>query len=1189
MNREKIWSYYGEVAKEFGEKPVKPVTDEAEKPRQNKEKEGNVVSRREGFSLQFFYENALENLTLQAPLLRVFLGDENAIDEGQWNRGLCSEDEISKWLSAGKKPYKNQIEAIRYAVSRPITLIQGPPGTGKTEMILNLLSVIHGKYPGKTVAVVSANNEAIRNITSKIEEDKAFSNLSKVYAQWGNNKRLKQWQADHSEYKRYFLEKKRDNGGPVYRFKPQLLKKIPLFSCTIHSLRKLFVREELFKQDKYEGDELFDYVIVDECSQVSTLLGLVAMASAKEHLILIGDNEQLTPVIKEDGLKAIEKEYSDEDVPARYRVNEENTFLSVCEDIFRGKASNIILNEHYRCHPAIIGFCNQYVYDGQLVVKTVNDGRFPIRVLWYEGEYSEYIYNEKEDKEDKVKKTLQNMRQIEIFLREEWMLLRNRIAKDMDTSICVISPYRGQLEKLEELLKIEIEREKNEEIKNLISSDLRMEDEKEGVEDKISCLTIHKSQGKGFDIVCFLSVCDYDSRSGGSWPQQRRMINVAVSRPKKEFHLITCNRWLPEEMQKNEVGYVISHARKTEDYYLIKLLDYTRQNFQDRNLQDGDFGFHRSTITSLFDQVPFYRKNEGEKLPAEKKDVRAASAPEKCMRDFLVKNFSEEYAIYREVPLGELYPPDECRDSELREYIKNDSKIDFLICKDKKALLAIEVDGGQHRSGEEERERHDNLKNRCFELMEKELVFQRISTDGSGCWKGTYDKDGINILSKEGEVQKMKENINKAEELSEHREYKNENGNASDCKEADAEDLLKYYKEFLVKKCMPGLQECLKNNTFPEKKDFSSEKKREYSMNEADDNLYFCQYGIAYAFEYAMLCEIMLEIHRRMNKKNIFGVYSFGCGGYIDAWALAYARAKLKRQKELLILYQGIDLKRWGKAVFGDIIDETWPTIDSNNVKCLDKLHIVYENTERNISKFIFSKPLWDEKNGIQAFVPVDQEGNEVDKMRYNVLMFPKILNDLDEKEINDFVDRLRSFKYSLDDYYLCVSHSPFDLEHGGKGAKAVRKIVEMFQEKGFEHQDNLQEMLGDENLLGKYKILDDNNEDISAYLYYVVGREKTCSVDGKTHALFKKDKNNNNDNEGKGKKQTYIVDPGYICAGEPWYDIIDEGAGFRCEEVHRFLMEANNMDKNKKRKCQQMINANIVFQIIKFTKKGKK
>lgn len=1104
MDKEKVWKYYGEVAEKLGE-------DRDKYGEIKKDENGKNVQA--GFSLKFFYDN--ENLDSRATLLKAFLGDENAISAEQWDVPFLSEDKISQWLSTDKKPYQNQIEAIRYAVSKPLTLIQGPPGTGKTEMILNLLSVIHGKYPDKTVAVVSANNEAINNITEKIEEDAAFSNIKEAYTQWGSNKILYQWQNDHEDYKEYFYQKERDKGDPICRFDPQLLTKIPLFSCTIHSLRKIFVSGELFRKGIFESNEQFDYVIVDECSQVSTLLGLVAMGSARKHLVLIGDNEQLAPVIDEKKLGEIEKRYSEQDVPKDCRVTENNTFLKVCEKIFEGKAQSVMLNEHYRCHRAIIGFCNEYVYDGKLIVQTKGDGHFPIRVLWYEGEYSEYLY-QKNKQGDKDKKSLRNMRQIEIFLREEWPLLRGCLEDDPNTSICVISPYRGQLEVLEKLLRSEIKHEKNRELKALIKGDLGLESEKEEPEEKIPCLTIHKSQGKGFDIVCFLSVCDYDSPAHEPWAQGRRMINVVVSRAKKEFHLITCNQWLPEEFQEKEIGYLLRHPEKKADYYLLQLIDYTYKNMKNRNLQDSDFGFHRSSITSLFDRVPLYRKNEPKTSFIQKKRMQTSSAPEKCMRQFLEKNFSGEYKIYREVLLGEIYPPDECNDDELKEYIKNGSRIDFLICKDKNALLAIEVDGEQHRTGKEEKERRDELKNRCFDLMEKQMAFLRINTDGSGRWEGTYDKDGIKILTKESEVKKMSEYLNEAEKMSEHKEFTNENGNAFMVSEADKDDLLKYYKYFLENVCLKGLKSYYKKyKELPALSYKDQDTIDDIAYNDkATNELYFCKYGIAYAFEYAILYEIMLKSYEGKQ----FGVYSLGCGGYIDAWSLAYARAKLKVQglcNGFKLYYEGLDACQWERMVFGE-----------KNEK-MTEIKISDSDTEWVIPDFKVREL---QKNGIAKFKPGNLESK---KMLYNVLMFPKILNELDDVTLNTFIERLNEFEYERPVYYICASHSCYQIE---KGTKAVQKIVEMFIDKGFEPIDDIAD----------------------SFLKEIIG--------------------NNWIENKEGMYKYYNIDDKKIGSINP---------DFSCKEIEDYLLELND-ETGGVYKCNQMTNARyIAFQIIKLEKKA--
>lgn len=610
MNKYLIWEYYSRTAQQFGET-------------QKTDENSHVTLQKQGYSLQFFYDDNLDGLISRAPLLAEFMQEEHQPDpRNDWNREIPSEEDIAPWLNQelGKRPYQNQIMAIRYALAKPLTLIQGPPGTGKTEMILNLLSVIHGLDNTKTVAVVSSNNEAINNITQKIQSDAAFAGLRDVYTQWGNQNVRKDWKKNHSteEFRRYFY---RNNDC----FNPQLLTIFPLFSCTIHSMKKLFLTDEESAQGREHGNTQFDYVIIDEYSQVSTLLGLIAMSCAKEHLILIGDNEQLTPIVRENELSELETEYTEEDIPSIYRITSQNTFLTACEKLFikdreQNRAENILLNEHFRCHPAIIDFCNKYIYNNQLVVRSENDGRFPLRVLWYEGEYSERTTTEYTNRPSSH--SLDNKRQIQVFLQDEWPLLKSRIRQARQEggnppSICVISPYRDVLKNLKEALQQRIA-EEDQNIRETVTRDLDIiEGNNEGLgpqfSPRLSYLTIHKSQGKGFDIICFLSACDYIQNSivEEPWGQQRRMMNVTVSRAKKELHLITSNQWLPIEFQKKELGYVLPIPQNKEKYFFMNLLEYIYRELPGGNLQNEEFGFHRSQITSLFDRVPWYRSAVG--------------------------------------------------------------------------------------------------------------------------------------------------------------------------------------------------------------------------------------------------------------------------------------------------------------------------------------------------------------------------------------------------------------------------------------------------------------------------------------------------------------------------------------------------------------------------------------------------
>lgn len=58
--------------------------------------------------------------------------------------------------------------AVEKAFRSQVVLMQGPPGTGKTQTILNI--VANAIRFGQTVAVVSNNNAAIKNVADKLEE-----------------------------------------------------------------------------------------------------------------------------------------------------------------------------------------------------------------------------------------------------------------------------------------------------------------------------------------------------------------------------------------------------------------------------------------------------------------------------------------------------------------------------------------------------------------------------------------------------------------------------------------------------------------------------------------------------------------------------------------------------------------------------------------------------------------------------------------------------------------------------------------------------------------------------------------------------------------------------------------------------------------------------------------------------------
>ena len=87
----------------------------------------------------------------------------------------------------------------------------------------------------------------------------------------------------------------------------------------------------------------------------------------------MGDLKQLPNVVARDTAEASDKVFERYSLPNAYHYGQNSMLSSITklyEDIPR-----TLLREHYRCHPKIIGFCNQKFYNNELIVLTEETGR----------------------------------------------------------------------------------------------------------------------------------------------------------------------------------------------------------------------------------------------------------------------------------------------------------------------------------------------------------------------------------------------------------------------------------------------------------------------------------------------------------------------------------------------------------------------------------------------------------------------------------------------------------------------------------------------------------------------------------------------------------------------------------------------------------------------------------------------
>ena len=142
-----LWDYYKTAAEIRGRGAEVPSED------------GGVHRKQLSFSLLWFYQRDPEGLNL---LTRAFLGDRQALEAMK-----AEETPPEGWetfLLEGMTPNDSQRDAIRSALTAPLSFIQGPPGTGKTATILNLACCAARSREGCSVAVVSSNNSALVNL-----------------------------------------------------------------------------------------------------------------------------------------------------------------------------------------------------------------------------------------------------------------------------------------------------------------------------------------------------------------------------------------------------------------------------------------------------------------------------------------------------------------------------------------------------------------------------------------------------------------------------------------------------------------------------------------------------------------------------------------------------------------------------------------------------------------------------------------------------------------------------------------------------------------------------------------------------------------------------------------------------------------------------------------------------------------
>ncbi|MEM3986457.1 MAG: AAA domain-containing protein [Candidatus Methanomethylicia archaeon] len=428
----------------------------------------------------------------------------------------------------------SQIKAVEAALAlndNEILLIVGPPGTGKTRVIAKIAFELMKR--GEKVLITSHTNRAVDNAVENLplektlrvgRPEKVLENIKKYLLSYRARERIGQMILD-LDNKLYKFFNELQNLIKDYKksrnYERSVLKKI-LKGYKSHIIdtiknRNKMIREEcekLIDEIPIIGSTLvksqlpplwnidFDTVIIDEASQASITLALLAMVKGRKW-ILVGDHKQLLPIFRDKRVSSIE---------SRIKLS---AFSGLKE---KYEHRHLWLQIHYRSHPDIIGFSTKYIYENKIkchetcLNQTLKFEKPPKLEFLTETKPAVFIHVNGID--EVVGKSRRNEKEVEVICE----IIRELINCGIKPSeIGVISPFIAQTKQIIEKLP--------------------------KTKEKIEVNTVDAFQGREKEVIIF-SITDTTKLK---FPSDPHRLNVALTRPRKKLIVVGNGKAITEK------------------------------------------------------------------------------------------------------------------------------------------------------------------------------------------------------------------------------------------------------------------------------------------------------------------------------------------------------------------------------------------------------------------------------------------------------------------------------------------------------------------------------------------------------------------------------------------------------------------------------------------------------------------
>lgn len=283
--------------------------------------------------------------------------------------------------------------------------------------------------------------------------------------------------------------------------------------------------------------EAFDVIIFDESSQ-SDIFALQVLFRG-EKAVIVGDDKQISPTqigIEKTEVIRLINEYL-KDIPNKEWFDLDTSFYNTALRVFPDK---LMLKEHFRCVPEIIGFNNEFSYNDEII---------PLRYPTPSERFEHPVVCVHVENGERHKTKKENIKEAKAVVNTIVKCCKDSKYDNMTMGvISLLGKEQGQL--IEKLLKNEL-------------------GEEEIVKRKIICGDAYSFQGDERDIIFLTMVVAKNARFASlTKDDDKKRFNVAVSRARNQawlFYSLTLEDLNPACVRHSLLSYFLNPKEEIKE------------------------------------------------------------------------------------------------------------------------------------------------------------------------------------------------------------------------------------------------------------------------------------------------------------------------------------------------------------------------------------------------------------------------------------------------------------------------------------------------------------------------------------------------------------------------------------------------------------------------------------------------